>query len=57
VGEWVWGVEEEGLGDEEEVGEENRVQMVGCEMKVMERWANVRIRRGDGETREEVVRW
>jgi hypothetical protein len=50
-------LEEEGLGDGEEVGEENRVQMVGWEMKVMERWASVRVRRGDGEMREEVVRW
>jgi hypothetical protein len=57
VGDWVRGLEEEGLGDGEEVGEENRVQMVGWEMKVMERWASVRVRRGDGEMREEVVRW
>ena len=57
VGEWVKTIEEEGLGDGEEVKEENRVQMVGGEMKVMERWASVRVRRGDGEMREELVRW
>jgi hypothetical protein len=39
------------------MGEEKRVQMVGCEMEVMERWASVRVRRGDGEMRREVVRW
>ncbi len=57
VGEWVRSLEEGGLGDREEMGEEKRVQMVGCEMEVMERWASVRVRRGDGEMRREVVRW
>lgn len=50
-------VEEEGLSGREKVGEEKRVQMVGCEMMVTERWASVRVRRGDGEMREDVVRW
>lgn len=57
VGLWVRGVEEEGLSGREKVGEEKRVQMVGCEMMVTERWASVRVRRGDGEMREDVVRW
>jgi hypothetical protein len=57
VGEWVRGLEEEGLGDGEVVEEGRRVQLVGCDMKVDERWASVRVRQGDGMEREGVVGW
>jgi hypothetical protein len=39
------------------VPEENRVQLVECEMTVEERRASVVVRQSDGVEREGVVRW
>ncbi|KAE9367042.1 hypothetical protein N431DRAFT_429799 [Stipitochalara longipes BDJ] len=57
VGIWIRGVEEEGLSDGEEVGEEKRVSVLGCEMRVEEHWARVNIKGWNGKGREGVVKW
>ncbi|PMD33656.1 hypothetical protein L207DRAFT_589213 [Hyaloscypha variabilis F] len=57
VGEWVRGVEEEGLSDGGEVEDGMMVSVLGCEMRVEECWAKVRIRRADGVEQEGLVKW
>jgi hypothetical protein len=57
VGGWVRGVEEEGLIDGGEVEDGMMVSVLGCEMRVEECWANVRIRRADGVEQEALVKW
>ncbi|PMD51098.1 uncharacterized protein K444DRAFT_620259 [Hyaloscypha bicolor E] len=60
--EGVWVEERDINGSENEywggmVPEENRVQLVGCEMRVEERWARIAVKQSDGVERQEVVRW
>ena len=57
VGEWVRGLEEEGLEDGGDVSEDKRVNVLACETKAEERWAKVRMRHADGVEREGMVRW
>jgi hypothetical protein len=64
VGEWVRRLEEKSLDEgyggqkrKELMDEERRVQLVGYEMRVDEKWASVRVRQKDGVEKEGIVRW
>ena len=57
VGEWVRGVEEDGLEDAENVSNEKRMSVLGCETRVEERRAKVRFRHADGVERDALVEW